>query len=460
MLKGILNKLGLVQETLEKDPELDPEADQEFDLTNPDGSIGYHPDQIRSMVDAFPIGGKLRYYPEFKKDVVLDTVITGYLVNQQFIYSADALERDEQGQLTGFHFVNKATSTDVLHVRQFKLLVPDTSHLETTLDYDRLAEIGRNRQFVTGNSITLIATQGRKFITLDTVVSRRLILKEGPYANSKMIFLMPNLNTLTVGDQRKKIRTEGNAPATLTLPNSSTPIACRLVDISEDEVVQIRMADSETTLPKMLSGDAVVLDVDLGGPGRKYLVEGSVLRYSPTSCVIKMNSILKNGKHLHLTPLDFIEMKSGILNYVAVDKSSANQSAKVILIVEDDDDLRQLMRTTLEDGFREIHEAQSAAEVLAMITAIHPDILLVDIGLEGPVDGLSLCETLLQNIAYRHLQVLVVTGSEAPSNIEKARRLGLDVYLNKPFSPVKLASLVAQAESRCCDMSVIPSTVN
>ena len=41
--------------------------------------------RVRTLIEFFPIGKKLRYYPEFNKDIVLDTLIVAYCVNGHFV---------------------------------------------------------------------------------------------------------------------------------------------------------------------------------------------------------------------------------------------------------------------------------------------------------------------------------------------------------------------------------------
>jgi hypothetical protein len=47
-------------------------------------------DKLKMLVDYFPIGTKLRYYPEYQREIIFDTIIIAYRVNDQFIYSRDA----------------------------------------------------------------------------------------------------------------------------------------------------------------------------------------------------------------------------------------------------------------------------------------------------------------------------------------------------------------------------------
>lgn len=127
-----------------------------------------------------------------------------------------------------------------------------------------------------------------------------------------------------------------------------------------------------------------------------------------------------------------------------------------ILVVDDEPSMRKLMRTALYNGLRQIHEAANGSDALRLANDIRPDILLLDIGLPGAVDGLLLCETLLADSAHRRLQVVVVSGSDAPHDIARAESLDVRIFLRKPFSPIKLAALVSQMESGIKRMLVIP----
>ncbi len=119
-----------------------------------------HLARIRTLIEFFPIGKKLRYYPEFKQDIVFDTLILAYCVNGNYIYSADAIDRDAEGNPTTFRFGDNDQRLPVSTLKLFQLLVPDTSHLEMKLDYDRRAQIGRGKQFNKGNYLSLFSYAG------------------------------------------------------------------------------------------------------------------------------------------------------------------------------------------------------------------------------------------------------------------------------------------------------------
>ena len=270
--------------------------------------------RIRTLTDFFPIGKKLRYYPEFKQEIVFDTLVLAYCVNGHFVYSADAVERDGDGMPVAFH--SDSVRTPAGRLTSFQLLVPNTSDLEAKLDYDRWAQIGRGRQFTVGNCISLIANAGGKGVsTIDTVVDKPVDLPEGPYAHMPMVLLTPDLDTLAVSDQRRKSRTRLNAPVALILPEKAVSGPCLIVDISEDEL-RIRVRDRGTPMPAMQRGDVIFIDTQTGADEaqRRYVLKASVIRRAAETCVIKLQGQIKAGQLTALSALDLLELKAGLLN--------------------------------------------------------------------------------------------------------------------------------------------------
>lgn len=274
-------------------------------------------DRIKTLIEFFPIGKKLRYYPEFQKDIVFDTFVIAYCVNGEFVYSGEAIDRDSQGCPTAFRAGENEERMSVSDLKLFQLLVPDTSDLEMKLDYHRRALIGRKRQFNKGNYISLISNAGAKGVsTVDTEVAKQVVLPDGPYAHAKMILLTPELHSLAVTDQRGKSRTKICAPVVVSLPEGKLSGPCTIVDISKDSV-RIRVRDRDTTMPVMPRGGEVILEIDLGEAKPLYTIKGSVIRSSPETCAIKLEGLLKDGRLRSFDPLDLLELKTGLLNYGA-----------------------------------------------------------------------------------------------------------------------------------------------
>ena len=109
-----------------------------------------------------------------------------------------------------------------------------------------------------------------------------------------------------------------------------------------------------------------------------------------------------------------------------------------ILIVEDDRDTRDLVRASLEgDLDYRLYEAGDGRAAFDAACAVRPDIVLVDFGLPGDMDGVQLCAALRADARTAGARLMALT---ACVDRERAQRAGCTGYLSKPFSPSALLS--------------------
>jgi len=113
-------------------------------------------------------------------------------------------------------------------------------------------------------------------------------------------------------------------------------------------------------------------------------------------------------------------------------------SRGIVLIVEDQPDLRKLLRVTLGFEDLEIHEAEDGHAALRLARAIEPDVMLLDVMMPGGLDGLQVCEQLKHDPVLQKIRIIMLTARAQAADIEAARVAGADAYLAKPFSPLEL----------------------
>ncbi|MBI5753389.1 MAG: response regulator [Hydrogenophilales bacterium] len=116
--------------------------------------------------------------------------------------------------------------------------------------------------------------------------------------------------------------------------------------------------------------------------------------------------------------------------------------AKRVLIVDDQSDLRKLIRMTLESVNYELHEAEDGVSALEQIPPLWPDLLVLDIMMPGPVDGLALCGIVKQRPEFGRIKVLLLSAKGQRADLDRGRHAGADGYLVKPFSPLELIQTV------------------
>jgi len=116
---------------------------------------------------------------------------------------------------------------------------------------------------------------------------------------------------------------------------------------------------------------------------------------------------------------------------------------KKILIADDEQSLRILVRATLGENEYQVLEATDGNQALALARAEHPDMLLLDVAMPGP-SGFEVCEKLKGDPETNHIKVVMLTAWAQQSNREHGLAVGADHYLIKPFSPLELLRLVTK----------------
>jgi two-component system cell cycle response regulator DivK len=112
-----------------------------------------------------------------------------------------------------------------------------------------------------------------------------------------------------------------------------------------------------------------------------------------------------------------------------------------ILVVEDQEDLREIARLALEGAGYEVVEAATGAEGIAKAETEHPDLVLMDIQL--PVlDGYESTRRIKALPGMGRMTVIAVSSFAMRGDEEKARAAGCDGYVTKPYSPKLLVDLV------------------
>ena len=115
---------------------------------------------------------------------------------------------------------------------------------------------------------------------------------------------------------------------------------------------------------------------------------------------------------------------------------------KSILIVEDQPDIRKLIRMTLEFEPYDVHEASDGVSGLRVAADVKPDLMLLDVMMPGELDGLQVCKRIKSDPVLRNIRVILLTARGQARDLEAGREAGADEYLVKPFSPLQLIETI------------------
>ena len=117
--------------------------------------------------------------------------------------------------------------------------------------------------------------------------------------------------------------------------------------------------------------------------------------------------------------------------------------SKRILVVEDQEDNRQILRDLLGNTGYEMFEAENGEDAVTMAAAEKPDLILMDIQLPL-VDGYEATRRIKANPALSAIPIIAITSYALSGDEDKARAAGCDDYVTKPYSPRKLLAKIRE----------------
>ncbi|MBI3826804.1 MAG: response regulator [Candidatus Rokubacteria bacterium] len=112
-----------------------------------------------------------------------------------------------------------------------------------------------------------------------------------------------------------------------------------------------------------------------------------------------------------------------------------------VLIVDDEPNIVELVRVTLEDDHVRVVIAVDAETALARAAEARPDLILLDVQLPDR-SGLEVCRLLRRDPRFTRTRIVMLTAASQQADVGRGLAAGADVYLTKPFSPVRLLALV------------------
>jgi DNA-binding response OmpR family regulator len=118
------------------------------------------------------------------------------------------------------------------------------------------------------------------------------------------------------------------------------------------------------------------------------------------------------------------------------------RAGKLILVADDDDDVRDLVAFRLQRAGFEVVEARDGREALGLARERVPDLCLLDV-MMPKLDGYELTRELRSSQGLDGIPIVLLTASVQDAAVSKGFEAGADDYIKKPFSPQELLTRVS-----------------
>lgn len=130
---------------------------------------------------------------------------------------------------------------------------------------------------------------------------------------------------------------------------------------------------------------------------------------------------------------------------VATPAAAASSGVQQIVIVEDNRDVREMLKQLLEMDGHEVETAADGEAGVELIELHRPDVALVDLSMPK-LDGLELARRIRSRSTNSRVYLVALTGHGQPNDIRRTKAAGFDAHLVKPISIEKLNSLLAKRQ--------------
>lgn len=118
---------------------------------------------------------------------------------------------------------------------------------------------------------------------------------------------------------------------------------------------------------------------------------------------------------------------------------TAEGKPRLVLVVDDDEMIRRLVRAVLEADEFEVAEARDGQTALDLALETRPAVVVLDVMMPG-IDGVEVC----RRLDHEQVKVVILTARDDPKLEAEAKEAGADAFMTKPFAPMELLDLVAE----------------
>lgn len=123
-----------------------------------------------------------------------------------------------------------------------------------------------------------------------------------------------------------------------------------------------------------------------------------------------------------------------------------------IMVVDDKFEIRNLLKVVLKNRSNiQFFEEEDGESALKSIKLHRPDIILLDVMMPGPLDGLGVLRKVRANPAYAGIRIFMLSAMGQKADIDAALEAGADAYFVKPFSVLELLCAIDRCSGSCPD---------
>ncbi len=144
------------------------------------------------------------------------------------------------------------------------------------------------------------------------------------------------------------------------------------------------------------------------------------------------NEELSENEEIEVASAEFFEDVAEATQTIGVQQFLSKEHKIVVLVVEDNDDMRSIIKSYLENHFT-VYEAENGIKALKLLELSDVDIIVSDV-MMPEMDGITLCRKLKGDIKTSHMPIILMTAKNSPKDMIEGYEALADSYLSKPIN--------------------------
>ncbi len=273
-------------------------------------------ERVVEIMESFPIGGKIRYFPTPRKDILLESLIIAYGINNYMVYTQNDIHVDRPENAPPRILLDDDwKDVAISRIHSFCFVIPDVGITDKDLDYVSKAALKTGGWFRRGEQFTLMSLFTQRGVPhIDALIRKNVLLKEGYYANHSVVIMEVLPDSLTHVDQRQHHRIKTSIPVNIYLNEEGEPFPCLLVDFTESSF-KLCIEGQEALARQLARRRSVIVAIDLPAQMRSFILKGRVLRRDEGHVVLSLKSRLVGQQFEDMDLMGAIDLKASLLQH-------------------------------------------------------------------------------------------------------------------------------------------------
>jgi hypothetical protein len=274
----------------------------------------YRTEILKGLMECFRIGSRIRFHREYEDTIIMESLVIGYCIEGQLIFQPKQILINDIDGETSITIQTKTATETYTRLSDFYLLLPADIDLESQLDTDSRAILGKRGPFIKGNFLKLMSFQpGNDNLSCEAIVNSSMKMTSGLHAGRSITQLEICIGTIDVFEPRCEARVNTLLPIKISSEESGEIIEAQMLDFSE-AAIRIGLSNMNDKWPTYGKKNNPIISFTVPGTPAPMTLECKCTDVRGMERIFEIEKVKRQGQFLPFTDIDALELKINLLN--------------------------------------------------------------------------------------------------------------------------------------------------